>query len=218
MRIGLGMQVRTFADVSEPDVPQGASALAVDTFQLFWTDDDVGEGSSVLEDENGTVATRVIVCVAGTTTVVLSVAEVSTTADGHRRREGDYAARAGWNVESLSRCEASEGEEGGGLHDFVCFADSSLLLLLLAIVRIVLAAPPGDGSSYLSSPPSRTHRGHCFCDGDDSTEELLCIAKQLYSGRRVCPSMKLLSASHMAVSKPCQCRCRCGDAVRRGPS
>jgi len=41
-----------FADVDPPDVVQGASAEAVNTFAVVGTDDDVGENGSGLKNEN----------------------------------------------------------------------------------------------------------------------------------------------------------------------
>ena len=41
------------ADVLEPDVLEGAGALAVDALGLAGADDDVAEGGAVLEDEHG---------------------------------------------------------------------------------------------------------------------------------------------------------------------
>lgn len=45
------------ADVLEPDVDEGAGALAVHALGLAGADDDVGEGGAVLEDEHGVLFT-----------------------------------------------------------------------------------------------------------------------------------------------------------------
>ena len=108
-----------FADITEPDVGQGTSTLAVDALQGVLADDDVGELSAILEDEDGAVAAGVGVAVAGPATVELLVAAVEGAADGGWLGQGDDAAGAGWDVEGLSCAEASqsaEGKGGGELH------------------------------------------------------------------------------------------------------
>jgi hypothetical protein len=42
----------TLADVTEPDVLQGASSLAVNSLKGISADDDVGKSSSILENED----------------------------------------------------------------------------------------------------------------------------------------------------------------------
>lgn len=106
----------TFAHIAEPDVPQGARALAVDALELPGADDDVGDGRTVVEDEHGAVAARVSIGVAGTTAVELLVAKVDGTGDGGGLGERDNRTRAGWDVESLGGREGRQrGEEGGGV-------------------------------------------------------------------------------------------------------
>lgn len=43
------------ADITEPDVGQGAGSLAVDALELVLSNDHVAQGCSVLQDEHGTV-------------------------------------------------------------------------------------------------------------------------------------------------------------------
>lgn len=44
-----------FADITEPDVGQGAGSLAVDAFELILSNDHVAQGRSILQDEHGIV-------------------------------------------------------------------------------------------------------------------------------------------------------------------
>ena len=70
------LQYLTLANVTEPDVLQGAGTLAVDTLELLSTDDDVGESSTVLKDENSVVRSSVGIGVASLSTVVLLVTHI----------------------------------------------------------------------------------------------------------------------------------------------
>lgn len=45
----------TFTHITEPNVLQGASTLAVHTFKLLYTDDDVAKSRSILKDEDSAV-------------------------------------------------------------------------------------------------------------------------------------------------------------------
>ena len=70
------LEYLTLANVTEPDVLQGAGTLAVDTLELLSTDDDVGESSTVLKDENSVVRSSVGISVASLSTVVLLVTHI----------------------------------------------------------------------------------------------------------------------------------------------
>lgn len=48
------------ADVTEPDVLQGAGTLAVDALELVRSNDDVAQGCTVLQDEHGVVGAYTI--------------------------------------------------------------------------------------------------------------------------------------------------------------
>ena len=107
------------ANVTEPDVGQGARTHAVNTLERIGTDDDVGDGSAVLEDEDGVGAASVGIRVALVAAVVLAVLEVNLAGDDGRLGERDDGARAGRDVESLRRGKGSnEGREldSGELH------------------------------------------------------------------------------------------------------
>lgn len=88
----------------------------MNTLQLVGTNDDVGDGGTILEDEDSAGGSSVLVRVARTSTIVLLVAEVLGTSDGHWSREGDNATRAGWDVEGLGRGQGSQNgsEDGSG--------------------------------------------------------------------------------------------------------
>lgn len=88
----------------------------MDTLELVGSNDDVGQGSAVLQDEDSALTASVFIGVAFTATVVLSVAKVAAAADGHWRRERYDAATTGWDVEGLGGGKARKGEGEGGLH------------------------------------------------------------------------------------------------------
>jgi hypothetical protein len=73
-RIGAG--IFTFTDIPEPDILEGAGALAVNALELVLADNHVAESCTVLEDEHSAVAAGVFVRVAGTATVVFPVSHV----------------------------------------------------------------------------------------------------------------------------------------------
>lgn len=66
------------ADITEPDVLQSASTLAVNTLKLFSTNDDVGDRGAIVKDEHG-VGTSSIAIGACNSTVILLVAEVDAS-------------------------------------------------------------------------------------------------------------------------------------------
>lgn len=86
----------------------------MNTLELVGADDDVGEGGTVLKDEDGVVGTSVIVSVAGTTTVKLLVAVVIGAGDDRGFGEGDDAAAARRDVEGLGRAQGRDGGEEDG--------------------------------------------------------------------------------------------------------
>lgn len=91
----------TFTDIPEPDVGQGAGALAVDAFERVAADDDVGDAGAVLEDEDGVFVARVLVAVARLAAVEFLVVEVLGAGDDARGGEGVDVSRSGRDVEGL---------------------------------------------------------------------------------------------------------------------
>ena len=92
---------RTFADVTEPDILQGARTLAVNTLELLYTNDNIGDRSTVFQDEDSPLGStkeqvvstntkyiiashnlQIIIGVAFTSDIILLVAEVLGTRDG----------------------------------------------------------------------------------------------------------------------------------------
>lgn len=105
-------EILTFADVSEPDILQGTSPLAMNSLELPSTDNDIAQGSTVLKNEDGVLASGVFVRVAVTSAVILSVAQVNRAGDGAGLGERDDGAHAGRDVQGLSHNGARH--EGGG--------------------------------------------------------------------------------------------------------
>ncbi len=92
----------------------------MNTLESVGTDDDVAQGSTVLEDEDGVFGPGVLVRVAGLSTVELHVGVVVDTGDGTGLWERCDFARAGWDVKGLRGGKTSQGGgNGGGLevHD-----------------------------------------------------------------------------------------------------
>lgn len=56
-----------FADITEPDIGQRARSLAVDTFQLIFSNDHVAQRRSILQDEHGAVGTCLMRMILGHT-------------------------------------------------------------------------------------------------------------------------------------------------------
>lgn len=100
-----------FTDITEPNVLQSASTLAVDTLELVFANNDIGDGSTVLQDEDSGFRSGVVVGVACTSTIELLVTEIDGAADGGWLGERNDAARAGWDVEGLGR--GQRGENAG---------------------------------------------------------------------------------------------------------
>jgi hypothetical protein len=109
-------EIFTFTDVAEPDILQRACTLAVDAFQLVGTDDDVGNGRTIVQDEHGAVTAGVGISVAGTTAIELFVAIVDRARNRRRRSERDNRSRASRDVKGLSGGERHQrGDKGGGV-------------------------------------------------------------------------------------------------------
>jgi len=68
-------------DVTEPDVGQGTSSLAVNTLELVLANDDIGDGSTILQNEDSAGRSSVVIGVASTSTIKLLVTEVDRAAD-----------------------------------------------------------------------------------------------------------------------------------------
>lgn len=99
------------ANVTEPDVGQGARTHAVNTLERIGTDDDVGDGSAVLEDEDGIAAASVLVRVTWLATVKLLVRKVDLASDGAGLGERHNVTGAGGDVEGLRSCHAGDERE-----------------------------------------------------------------------------------------------------------
>lgn len=96
---------------------------AVNTLERVSTDDDVGDGSTILKDEDSVIAASVVIGVARLTTIKLLVAEVLIAGDGARSRKRSDTADASGDVESLCRRNAdNKGDELnlGELHLETC--------------------------------------------------------------------------------------------------
>lgn len=86
----------------------------MDTLERVASDDDVAQGSTVLEDEDGVIGSGVLVRVAGLSTVELHVGVVVDAGDGAGLWEGCDVAGAGWDVEGLRGDKAGQGGGNGG--------------------------------------------------------------------------------------------------------
>lgn len=104
---GVGRASHTLADITEPNVLERAGALAVNTLELVLADDDIAQGSAVLEDEDGAVTASVGISVACAAAVILLVAHVLGARDDAGLSKRDDGTRASRDVESL-------GRRGGG--------------------------------------------------------------------------------------------------------
>ena len=150
-RRGNACSTLTFAHIAEPDVPQRASALAVDALELPGADDDVGDGRAVVEDEHGAVATRVGIGVAGSPAVELFVAEVDGAGDGGGLGERDDRTGASGDVEGLGGREGCQrGEEGGGVQHCNCGLRLGCVWMG-SFWEDVSEDSVGDGRVYISS-------------------------------------------------------------------
>lgn len=87
-----------FADGGPPNVLERARAKTVNALDLVLADDDILEGSTVLQKEDGILVAALLLASAGDTTVVGLVATVKGTADFLRGLVGDRSLR-GWDVE-----------------------------------------------------------------------------------------------------------------------
>jgi hypothetical protein len=74
--LSLYVEFLTLANVTEPDVLQSASTLAVNTLKLVGTNDNVGESSTVLKDENSVVRSSIGISVTSLSTVILLVSHI----------------------------------------------------------------------------------------------------------------------------------------------
>lgn len=71
-----GHGLLTLTDISEPDVLECASTLAMDALELVGADDDVAQSSTVLKDEDRAVAAGIGIGIAWPAAVVLLVAHI----------------------------------------------------------------------------------------------------------------------------------------------
>jgi hypothetical protein len=83
----------------------------VDTLECICTDDDVGNGSAVLKNEDGAIAASIGIRVAWLAPVKLSVAKVDTASNDAGLRERHDATCARGNVESLRSRHAGDKRE-----------------------------------------------------------------------------------------------------------
>lgn len=103
-------KVLTLADISEPDVLESASSLAVNTLKLASSNNDVAECGSVVEDEDSAVTASVGVSVTVAAAVVLAVSKVIDARERTGLRKRLDGADSGRDVESLAGNSASERE------------------------------------------------------------------------------------------------------------
>lgn len=80
----------------------------MDALELASADDDIGDGGAVVEDEDGVLASSIVVGVAITAAVKLLVAVVDRAGDDGGRRKGDDGPRAGGDVEGLGGAQGSQ--------------------------------------------------------------------------------------------------------------
>lgn len=117
---------RTFADVSEPNIPNSAAATAMDpleyvsrlaleqresafTIDLVRTNNQVGDGDAVLKNEDWGTA---FACATGNATVEFRVAKVPVCRDDLSGSTLNIA-HSGWDVESLGGSQ-TRSESGSG--------------------------------------------------------------------------------------------------------
>lgn len=101
----------TLAHIAEPDVSQSAGSPAVDAFDLVGSDDNVGEGGTVGEDEDSIRAAGVVgVAGACNATVELLVAVILGASDGDGLTESLDVATTSGDDESLSGAQSGEGQ------------------------------------------------------------------------------------------------------------
>ena len=97
----MGLYCRSFSELTK----------AVNTLKRFGTNNDVGEGSAIVENEDSVGAAGVRVGVARLTAVELLVLIVPGTTNFAGRWERDDGARAGGNVEGLRSGHAGDERE-----------------------------------------------------------------------------------------------------------
>lgn len=90
-----------FADITEPDVGQVARAQAVNAFKRVSTNNDIGDGRAILEDENSILAASIVIRVAWVATVELLVAKILVSSDDARLGQCDDVARSGRDIQSV---------------------------------------------------------------------------------------------------------------------
>ena len=97
----------TFAYISEPNVLESTLALAVNTFKLVHSNDDIAESGTVVENKNGTFTAKVVISVTRAVELELLVVEVIVgTGQSSRSFEDLNSTVSSGNVEGLA--------EGGG--------------------------------------------------------------------------------------------------------
>jgi len=75
----------------------------MNALECIGSNDNVGERSSILENEDSTSRASVLVGVASVSTVILLVAHTLRARIAIVEEKDDLASNAGWNVESLRR-------------------------------------------------------------------------------------------------------------------
>lgn len=108
-----------FTDVAEPDVGQRARAQAVDALERIGTNDNVGDGGTVLQDEDGILAASVVVRVTLVATVKLFVAEVDGTCDDASFWQRNDIADTSGNVQNVRSGHVGDEREKSDLRDHV---------------------------------------------------------------------------------------------------
>lgn len=85
----------------------------MDSFELLDANDDVAEGGTVVQNEDGVVTAGVGIGITSLSSIELLVSIILNARDNAGGGEGDDAANAGWDVQGLRCTEASEDSSNG---------------------------------------------------------------------------------------------------------
>ena len=108
----------TFAYISEPNVLESTLALAVNTFKLVHSNDDIAESSTVVENENGTLTAKVVISVTRAVKLELLIFEVIVgTGQSSRSFEDLNSTVSGGDVEGLAEGGGGESQRSESLSE-----------------------------------------------------------------------------------------------------
>lgn len=108
----------TFAYIPEPNVLKSTFALAVNTFKLVHSNDDIAESGTVVENENGTFTTKIVISVTRAVKLKLLVVEVIVgTGQSSRSFEDLNSTVSGGNVEGLAEGGGGESQRSESLSE-----------------------------------------------------------------------------------------------------